>query len=104
VSSPKNSGNRSSRAQRNLPRVAFVKGVPMQSMKLTVLLSALALGVAASAGAQTVEIIEAPVITEGQVVIIAPAPQPMADPAAADRKSTRLKSSHLGISYAVFCL
>src|SRR5262245_62761748 len=25
-------------------------------------------------------------------------------PAAADRKSTRLNSSHLGISYAVFCL
>ncbi len=57
----------------------------MQSMKLTVVLSALALGVAASAGAQTVEIIEAPVVTEGQVVIIAPAPQPMADPAAAEK-------------------
>jgi hypothetical protein len=56
----------------------------MQSMKLTVLLSALALGVAASAGAQTVEIIEAPVVTEG-VVIIVPAPQPMADPAAAEK-------------------
>src|SRR5256885_8657486 len=27
-----------------------------------------------------------------------------ADPAAADRKSTRLNSSHLVISYAVFCL
>src|SRR5262245_65093494 len=26
------------------------------------------------------------------------------DPAARDRKSTRLNSSHLGISYAVFCL
>src|SRR5262245_54398725 len=26
------------------------------------------------------------------------------DSAAADRKSTRLNSSHLGISYAVFCL
>src|SRR5262245_62306896 len=25
-------------------------------------------------------------------------------PSAADRKSTRLNSSHLGISYAVFCL
>jgi len=57
----------------------------MQSTKLCVLLSALALGVAASAGAQTVEIIEAPVVTEGQVVIIAPAPQPMADPAAAEK-------------------
>ena len=57
----------------------------MQSMKLTVLLSALALGVAASAGAQTVEIIEAPVVAQGQVVIIAPAPQQMADPAAAEK-------------------
>jgi hypothetical protein len=57
----------------------------MQSMKLTVLLSALALGVTASAGAQTVEIIEAPVITEGQVVIIAPAPQPVPNPAAAEK-------------------
>jgi hypothetical protein len=54
----------------------------MQSVKLTILLSALALGVATSAGAQTVEIIEAPVVTEGQVVIIAPAPKPMPDPAA----------------------
>src|SRR5262245_65669887 len=27
-----------------------------------------------------------------------------ADPAGRDRKSTRLNSSHLGISYAVFCL
>src|SRR5262245_65122052 len=27
-----------------------------------------------------------------------------ADPAGPDRKSTRLNSSHLGISYAVFCL
>src|SRR5258705_1297667 len=26
------------------------------------------------------------------------------DPTTADRKSTRLNSSHLGISYAVFCL
>jgi len=57
----------------------------MQSMKLTVLLSALALGVAASGGAQTVEIIEVPAVTQGQVVIIAPAPQPMADPAAAEK-------------------
>ena len=57
----------------------------MQSMKLTVLLSALALGAAASAGAQTVEIIEAPVVTEGRVVIIAPAPQPVPDPAAAEK-------------------
>src|SRR5437899_7949629 len=29
---------------------------------------------------------------------------PFAGEAAADRKSTRLNSSHLGISYAVFCL
>jgi len=57
----------------------------MQSTKLSVLLSALALGVAASAGAQTVEIIEAPVVTEGQVIIVAPAPPPMADPAAAEK-------------------
>jgi hypothetical protein len=57
----------------------------MQSMKLTILLSALALGVATSAGAQTVEIIEAPVVTEGQVVIIAPAPKPMPDPVAAEK-------------------
>src|SRR5205814_2293269 len=28
----------------------------------------------------------------------------LGDPAALDRKSTRLNSSHLGISYAVFCL
>jgi hypothetical protein len=59
----------------------------MQSAKLTVLLSALALGVTASAGAQTVavEIIEAPAVSGGQVVIIAPAPQPMPDPAAAQK-------------------
>src|SRR5262245_64294524 len=29
---------------------------------------------------------------------------PTAHPATLDRKSTRLNSSHLGISYAVFCL
>src|SRR2546426_8421913 len=29
---------------------------------------------------------------------------PLADPSLADRKSTRLNSSHLVISYAVFCL
>src|SRR5947199_6771674 len=28
----------------------------------------------------------------------------LGEPAAVDRKSTRLNSSHLGISYAVFCL
>src|SRR5205814_4829399 len=30
--------------------------------------------------------------------------EPAAQPAGLDRKSTRLNSSHLGISYAVFCL
>src|SRR5436853_375009 len=34
----------------------------------------------------------------------APVPARTIGPAAADRKSTRLNSSHLGISYAVFCL
>src|SRR5258705_1888799 len=35
----------------------------------------------------------------------APGTEPgAAAPAAGDRKSTRLNSSHLGISYAVFCL
>lgn len=57
----------------------------MQSKKLTVLLSALALGMAASAGAQTVEIIEAPAVSGSEVLIIAPAPQPMPDPAAAQK-------------------
>src|SRR5262245_63126501 len=33
-----------------------------------------------------------------------PASQPGARPPCGDRKSTRLNSSHLGISYAVFCL
>src|SRR5256885_5533146 len=32
------------------------------------------------------------------------APQPTASASGADRKSTRLNSSHLVISYAVFCL
>jgi len=59
----------------------------MHSAKLGVLFSALGLGVAASVGAQTVavEIIEAPAVTDGQVVIIAPAPQPVPDPAAAQK-------------------
>jgi hypothetical protein len=59
----------------------------MQSTKLRVLLSAFALGVAASVGAQTVavEIIEAPAVSDGQVVIILPAPQPVPDPAAAQK-------------------
>src|SRR5262245_64734655 len=34
----------------------------------------------------------------------APGETERADSRAADRKSTRLNSSHLGISYAVFCL
>src|SRR5256885_11438506 len=33
-----------------------------------------------------------------------PVPEPEPDPEALDRKSTRLNSSHLVISYAVFCL
>src|SRR5205814_6957743 len=33
-----------------------------------------------------------------------PAPTPWASGPTTDRKSTRLNSSHLGISYAVFCL
>src|ERR1035441_10930883 len=33
-----------------------------------------------------------------------PAPTPSAISRSTDRKSTRLNSSHLGISYAVFCL
>src|SRR5205814_9310715 len=33
-----------------------------------------------------------------------PAELPEDEPADGDRKSTRLNSSHLGISYAVFCL
>ena len=59
----------------------------MHSAKLGILFSALGLGVAASVGAQTVavEIIEAPAVTDGQVVIIAPAPQPVPDPAAAQK-------------------
>jgi hypothetical protein len=61
----------------------------MQTRKLTLLLSALALGVAASASAQKVEIIAAPAVSDGQVVgpvvIILPAPQPTPDPAAATK-------------------
>src|SRR5258705_2909233 len=34
----------------------------------------------------------------------APNPQHVVDVGVGDRKSTRLNSSHLGISYAVFCL
>src|SRR5438045_4777033 len=33
-----------------------------------------------------------------------PPPAALPSPPAGDRKSTRLNSSHLGISYAVFCL
>ncbi|HEX5863083.1 MAG TPA: hypothetical protein VF014_02275 [Casimicrobiaceae bacterium] len=57
----------------------------MHRTKLTVLLAALALGVAASAGAQTIVVAEPPVVSEGQVLIIAPAPQPMPDPAAVQK-------------------
>src|SRR5690606_39322684 len=35
---------------------------------------------------------------------ILPAQQPVAAPGLVDRKSTRLNSSHVKISYAVFCL
>src|SRR5438045_7969673 len=37
-------------------------------------------------------------------LMAAPGPLGHADQRAEDRKSTRLNSSHLGISYAVFCL
>src|SRR5690554_7157561 len=43
----------------------------------------------------------APAPTASALVPIAVAPGPTAD---ADRKSTRLNSSHVRISYAVFCL
>src|SRR5262245_63279063 len=36
--------------------------------------------------------------------VTASPPPPPPPPPASDRKSTRLNSSHLGISYAVFCL
>ena len=45
----------------------------------------LALGVAASADAQTVIVVEPAVVSDGQVLIIAPALQPMPDPAAAQK-------------------
>src|SRR5258705_3451168 len=41
---------------------------------------------------------------EGRPVAVRVFPGNTGDPAALDRKSTRLNSSHLGISYAVFCL
>jgi len=68
----------------------------MRSTKLRVLLPALALGVAASVGAQTVavEIIEAPAVSDGQVVIIVPAPQPVPDPAAAQKCQTVSSASY----------
>src|SRR5262245_65083279 len=37
-------------------------------------------------------------------LIVKPSPFDHPDAAGEDRKSTRLNSSHLGISYAVFCL
>jgi len=67
----------------------------MHSAKLGVLFSALAV-VAASVGAQTVavEIIEAPAVSDGQVVIIVPAPQPVPDPAAAQKCQTVSSASY----------
>src|SRR5690606_41010986 len=51
---------------------------------------------------------EQPVAEPEQPVARAPAPAPVRQPAyrtvALDRKSTRLNSSHVKISYAVFCL
>src|SRR5262245_3070363 len=45
---------------------------------------------------------EGSMVKEGELLVqIDPAPYRAQDP---DRKSTRLNSSHLGISYAVFCL
>src|SRR5205814_4957617 len=43
-------------------------------------------------------------VTHQGTVINASGPEPLAHLRAPDRKSTRLNSSHLGISYAVFCL
>src|SRR5256885_8574783 len=51
---------------------------------------------------------DAPVLASERPSSRTPAPAPAVpepfDPSAADRKSTRLNSSHLVISYAVFCL
>jgi len=57
----------------------------MQRTKLTLLLAALALGGAATASAQTVVVTEPPVVGDGQVVIITPAPQPVPDAGAATK-------------------
>src|SRR5262245_65303781 len=51
----------------------------------------------------------ATVVGHTELVVTAPstvsgAPETSARVSARDRKSTRLNSSHLGISYAVFCL
>src|SRR5947199_4744640 len=40
-------------------------------------------------------------VNAGEAAVLAALPK---EPEALDRKSTRLNSSHLGISYAVFCL
>src|SRR5437899_9390653 len=50
---------------------------------------------------QTESAIEATAIASG---LAKPGSKLLYSPSKADRKSTRLNSSHLGISYAVFCL
>jgi hypothetical protein len=72
----------------------------MQSMKFTVLLSALVLGVSGLASAQNVEVIEAPAVSDGQAVgtvtVIVPAPQPTPDPAAATKCQNVAPASYWG--------
>jgi hypothetical protein len=57
----------------------------MQRAKLTILFAALALSGAVTAGAQSVVVTEPPAVSDGQVVIITPAPQPVPDPGAATK-------------------
>src|SRR2546430_5792057 len=45
-----------------------------------------------------------PVLPERRESVVRPVPRPRGPAPAADRKSTRLNSSHSQISYAVFCL
>src|SRR5437899_6207267 len=45
-----------------------------------------------------------PCSTSNSLVLTARHPFAVSSPTVVDRKSTRLNSSHLGISYAVFCL
>src|SRR5260221_6212063 len=52
----------------------------------------------------TLDITAAPSISAGAVVELLGDRLPVDDVAEADRKSTRLNSSHTVISYAVFCL